>query len=150
MYRWTPLLGGCAVGLITLAACSPPAPNPATDSPSENAVSSTISASAPPPSAPPTTVTELPKPSALATEALTDVVCAADSAGSWSFSGTLTNGGSAPVKYTVAVAVGTTSSPAGHALIEKTVAPGANEKVNAANFASGAPSGSTCEAVVSK
>lgn len=150
MYRWTPLFGGCAVGLITLAACSPPAPNPATDSPSANAGASTISASAPPPSTPPTTITELPKPSALATDELTDVVCTADPSGSWSFSGILKNDSSAPVKYTVAVAVGTNSSPAGHALIEKTVAPGANEKVNAANFASGAPSGSTCEAVVSK
>lgn len=106
--------------------------------------------SAPQPSGPVTSVSEIPTPSALATDALSDVVCAADAAGSWSFSGTLTNRGSSPVKYTVAVAVGTTSSPAGHALIEQTVAPGAKETVRAANFAAGAPAGSTCEAVVSK
>jgi hypothetical protein len=92
----------------------------------------------------------VPTPSALATEALSNVVCSPDAAGSWSFSGTLSNPGSTEVKYTVAVAVGTTSSPAGHALIEQTVAPGATVTVRADKFASGAPAGATCEAVVSK
>lgn len=150
MHQWTPLFGGCAVGLLALAACSPPASNPPVNSPTLESNNSSVSGTAPQPSGPVSSVSTLPAPSALASDALSEVVCAADPAGSWSFSGTLTNPGSTAVKYTVAVAVGTTSSPAGHAMIEQTVAPGAKETVRAENFASGAPTGSTCEAVVSK
>jgi hypothetical protein len=150
MQQWTPLFGGCAVGLIALAACSPPASDPPTISPPLASSSPSVSNDTPQASHAEPSVSELPPPSALATDALSDVVCAPDSGGSWSFSGTLTNPGSAAVKYTVAIAVGTTSSPAGHAMIEETVAPGAKVTVRAEKFASGAPNGSTCEAVVSK
>ncbi|XAS65727.1 hypothetical protein VUN84_08910 [Micrococcaceae bacterium Sec5.8] len=92
----------------------------------------------------------MPAPSALASDALSDVTCSPDAAGSWSFSGTLSNQGSTDVTYTVAVAVGATSSPAGHALIEQRVTAGASVTVRADNFASGAPAGAACEAVVSK
>lgn len=149
MHKWTPLFGGCAVGLIALAACSPPASNPPSASQMTTSTATAVSTTAPQPTTPPP-ATGVPVPSAVATDALSDVTCAPDAAGSWSFSGTLSNVGSADVKYTVAVAVGTTSSPAGHALIEQAVAPGAQVKVRADNFASGSPDGSTCEAVVSK
>jgi hypothetical protein len=86
----------------------------------------------------------------VANEALSDVVCQPDGNGVWSFSGTLTNSGSADVKYTVAVAVGTTSSVAGHAMIEQVVAAGAKAAVHADAFASNVPAGAKCEAVVSK
>lgn len=155
MRKWIPLFGGCAVGLVALAACSPPATNPptasqppASDSPTASSsptdAVSTPSSSSPPPA------TGVPTPSALATDALTDIICEPDATGSWSFSGNLTNTGTSEVKFTVAVAVGTTTSPAGHALIEKVVAPGAEVSVRADNFAAAAPAGSVCEAVVSK
>lgn len=149
MHKWTPLIGGCAVGLIALAACSPPATNPPATPPTSTPASPTVSSTAPQP-VPPTSATGVPVPSALATDALTNVKCTPDAAGAWSFSGTLTNPGTTEVTYTVAVAVGVTSSPAGHALIEQRVAPGAEVTVRADNFASGAPAGATCEAVVSK
>lgn len=76
--------------------------------------------------------------------------CAADASGTWSFSGTLYNAGTAAVKYTIAIAVGTTSSVAGHAMIEKELAAGASTEVRAAEIAHAAPAGSTCDAVVSK
>ena len=149
MLKWTPLIGGCAVGLLALAACSPPATNPPATPPSSIPASPTVSSTAPQP-APPTTATGVPVPSALATDALSNVSCSPDASGAWSFSGTLSNPGTTEVTYTVAVAVGTTSSPAGHALIEQRVAPGAEVTVRADKFASAAPAGSTCEAVVSK
>ncbi|MHC6222003.1 hypothetical protein [Arthrobacter sp. MMS24-S77] len=91
-----------------------------------------------------------PPPDLLATDALKNVQCAADAGGTWSFSGTLTNTGTAAVKYTIAIAVGTTSSVAGHAMIEKELAAGASAEVRAADIAQSAPAGSTCGAVVSK
>ncbi|MBB6404687.1 hypothetical protein [Arthrobacter sp. AZCC_0090] len=91
-----------------------------------------------------------PSPDALVTDALKNVQCAADANGTWSFSGTLTNTGTAAVKYTIAIAVGTTSSVAGHSMIEKELAAGASTEVHAAEVAHAAPAGSTCEAVVSK
>jgi hypothetical protein len=152
MHKWTPLLGGCAVGLLALAACSPPASNPPAGSQPPASSSSSVSTNAPQPSspAPASTAVGVPTPSALATDALSNVICEPDAAGSWSFSGTLTNAGSSEVKFTVAVAVGVTSSPAGHAMIEQVVAPGATATVRADNFASAAPAGAQCEAVVSK
>ena len=150
MHKWTPLFGGCAVGLIALAACSPPASNPPTISQPPTSSSPTDSSIAPQTSSPASSASEVPTPSALATDALSDVICEADAAGSWSFSGTLSNAGTSEVKFTVAVAVGTTSSPAGHAMIEQTVAPGAKVTVRADHFASAAPAGAICEAVVSK
>ena len=150
MHKWTPLLGGCAVGLLALAACSPPASNPPTGSQPPASSSPSDSTDAPQPSSPAPPASGVPTPSALATDALSDVICEPDAAGSWSFSGTLTNAGSSEVKFTVAVAVGATSSVAGHAMIEQTVAPGAKATVRADHFASAAPAGAVCEAVVSK
>jgi hypothetical protein len=91
-----------------------------------------------------------PSPDLQVTDALKNVQCAADANGTWSFSGTLTNTGTATVKYTIAIAVGTTSSVAGHAMIEKELAAGASTEVRAVDIARAAPAGSTCDAVVSK
>lgn len=154
MQKWTPLIGGCAVGLVALTACSPPSANsPTTQGSRPQTSSQTPSGSATSPSGAAAVTSGTPQElatSAVATEALSDVFCEPDAAGVWSFSGTLSNPGSAPVKYTVAVAVRLTNSPAGHAMIEETVAPGAKVKVRADAFASGAPAGAKCEAVVSK
>lgn len=150
MQNWAPLIGGCAAGLFALTACSPPAAPPtATATPSNSGQSTTVPstpATTGPASASPTPT----PPEALATDALSNVACQADAAGVWSFSGTLTNPGPAEVKYTVAVAVGTTSSVTGHAMIEQVVAPGATAGVRADAFATNAPAGAKCEAVVSK
>jgi hypothetical protein len=147
MQNWAPLIGGCAAGLFALTACSPPPVAPPTATPSNSGQSTTL------PSAPatsgPASASPTP-PEALATDALSGVACQADAAGVWSFSGTLTNPGPAEVKYTVAVAVGTTSSVTGHAMIEQVVAAGATAVVRADAFAANAPAGAKCEAVVSK
>ncbi|MBP1136297.1 hypothetical protein JOE31_002529 [Arthrobacter sp. PvP023] len=151
MQNWAPLIGGCAAGLFALTACSPPSASPPTASQASSSQSAadpspTGSAIKPGPSATSTpAATEF-----IAAEALGDVVCEADSNGVWSFSGTLSNTGSEAVKYTVAVAVGTTSSVAGHAMIEKLVPAGSKETVRADSFAVNAPAGAKCEAVVSK
>jgi hypothetical protein len=150
MHKWTPLFGGCAVGLISLAACSPPVSNPPTASQPTTASSPTASGNSPQSTSSVPAASGVPTPSAVATDALSDVICEPDAAGSWSFSGTLTNAGTSEVKFTVAVAVGATSSPAGHAMIEQIIAPGAKATVRADHFASAAPAGATCEAVVSK
>ena len=86
----------------------------------------------------------------MANEALSDVVCAADAAGVWSFSGTLTNTTDTAVTFSVVVAVGSTSSVAGRASIEQTVPAGGTAEVRADAFADGAPASSTCQAVVSR
>lgn len=151
MQNWAPLIGGCAAGLFALVACSPPSGNPPSATQATPEPTSTVSP-APAPSSPgsaspsgsPTV------PAAVANDALIDVHCQPDASGVWSFSGTLTNSGSADVKYTVAVAVGTTSSVSGHAMIEQVVAAGAKAAVHADAFASNAPAGAKCEAVVSK
>lgn len=152
MQNWAPLIGGCAAGLFALTACSPPATSPPTASqasPGQATDGSSPTSSAPEP-VPSATATTPAATEFVATEALNDVLCQADGKGIWSFSGTLSNPGSEAVKYTVAVAVGTTSSVAGHAIIEKDVAAGSKETVRADAFATNAPAGSTCEAVVSK
>ncbi|CAN7349874.1 hypothetical protein LJR078_002052 [Arthrobacter sp. LjRoot78] len=151
MQNWAPLIGGCAAGLFALTACSsPPSVNPPTASQASpglitDSPSPTGSVQGPPSTSATPAATDF-----IATEALTDVGCEADGNGVWSFSGTLSNTGSEPVKYTVAVAVGTTSSVAGHAMIEKLVAAGSKENIRADAFATNAPADAKCEAVVSK
>ncbi|WP_216698964.1 hypothetical protein [Arthrobacter sp. Br18] len=87
-------------------------------------------------------------PTAIANEALGNVVCTADAAGVWSFSGTLTNTADTTVTFSVVVAVGSTSSVAGRANIQQAVPAGGTAEVRADAFADGAPASSTCQAVV--
>ncbi len=89
-------------------------------------------------------------PTAIANDALSNVVCTADAAGVWSFSGTLTNTSDTAATFSVAVAVGSTSSVAGHATIQQEVPAGGTAQVRADAFADGAPASSTCQAVVSR
>lgn len=89
-------------------------------------------------------------PTAIANDALSNVVCTADAAGVWSFSGTLTNTSDTAATFSVAVAVGSTSSVAGHATIQQEVPAGGTAEVRADAFADGAPASSTCQAVVSR
>lgn len=146
MHKWAPQFGGCAVGLIALAACSPPAPSPPTASPSTSSSGAAVTSAVASPSPSSSAVS----PSVLATEALTNIFCEPDSAGVWSFTGTLNNPSSTEVRYSVAIAVGATSSVAGHAIIEQTVGPNSKADVRADAFAKDAPAGAICEAVVSK
>lgn len=143
MQNWPFTVVLAAVGIFTLGACGAPssAPPPSAAAPP--------SAPATTPS-PPSPAPSVSAPDSLVTDALKNVQCAADAHGTWSFSGTLHNTGTASVKYTIAIAVGTTSSVAGHAMIEKEVAAGASTEVRAAEVAQAAPAGSTCDAVVSK
>lgn len=152
MQNWAPLIGGCAAGLFALTACSsPPSVNPPTASQASPGLITDNPSPTGPVQGPPSTASTTPAATDfIATEALTDVVCEADGKGVWSFSGTLSNAGSETVKYTVAVAVGTTSSVAGHAMIEKLVAAGSRENIQADAFATNAPADAKCEAVVSK
>lgn len=153
MQNWGPLIAGCAACLFVLTACSPPSANPPTVTPSTLGETTTVPTTSvpevPPPSSPSATVPPT-APEALATDALSDVICLPDGSGVWSFSGTLTNSGPTDVKYSVAVAVGTTSSVTGHAMIEQVVVAGAKASVRADAFATNAPAGAKCEAVVSK
>ncbi|MGX9900953.1 hypothetical protein ACW0JT_15865 [Arthrobacter sp. SA17] len=48
------------------------------------------------------------------------------------------------------MAVGVNSSVAGHAMIEQPVAAGSKADIQASAFATSAPAGAQCEAVVSK
>ncbi len=145
---------GCASIILALTACSStgtvPLPDrtsvqaPASsDAPTPTATAGTAPASSPPSAG-------IPTPPALVTDALSDVECAPDSAGVWSFRGTLTNTGTSDVTYLVAIAVGVNTSVAGHAMIEQTVKAGENVRVTAEALAVGAPAGARCDAVVSK
>lgn len=86
-------------------------------------------------------------PTAIANDSLSDVVCTADAAGVWSFSGTLTNTADTAVTFSVVVAVGSTSSVAGRTRIQQAVPAGGTIEVRADAFAE-APAPSTCQAVV--
>lgn len=173
-----PLIWGSALGVIALSGCTSlpagapdaPAPRPSASAPgtppasqgaattsADTAAGTALPATAPPHPGPSveatldTSMESVPaNPTAIANEALSDVVCTADAAGVWSFSGTLTNTADTAVTFSVVVAVGSTSSVAGRASIRQAVPAGGTAEVRADAFADGAPASSTCQAVVSR
>jgi len=129
------------------SAASPQSQEPSSDSsqqpsgpPSQPAEAS---ASVPP-------VTDSPAVSQIAADALTDVACQPDAAGVWSFSGQLHNRSAQSVNFTVAIAVGSTSSVLGHSIVEQTVPAGGSVRIESKAFATGTPAGAMCQAVASK
>ena len=90
----------------------------------------------------------------MAQDALTAQSCTADAAGVWTFVGTLRNDTAEKRTYTVAIAVTTGPSVAGHALQSVTLDPGASGEVRADAFATVTGQASAaplrCEAVVSQ
>ncbi len=84
-----------------------------------------------------------------APEALQQHTCTATADGSWSFTGTLVNGGDKTRVFTVAIAVTVGPAVAGHTLITETVAAGKSAAIAAPNFAKTKTGSGSCNQVVS-
>lgn len=80
---------------------------------------------------------------------LSEVKCAADKKGSWSFEGVLKNDSEKNRAYTVAIAVAVGNRVEGHELIAKSVPAGGVATIAAANFATSTDPAAVCAPVTS-
>jgi hypothetical protein len=136
-----------AVLLLVLAGCSsggsapPGTSTAATPAPT---TSQTSGSPAPDTSEPGDVSTSLNAP-----DALRQHVCTATADGTWSFKGTLVNNSDKNRVFTVAIAVTTGPTVAGHALITQVVPAGQSADIAAPDFAKTKDGGGTCTPVVS-
>ena len=156
-------MGGMALGTGALVGCTAAPPGGSGAASSGASSGATSSASPMPsqtpsgsPSGAPSDPLGVPPgaQSLMAQEALVAQDCTADAAGAWTFVGTLRNDTPERRTYTVAIAVTTGPSVAGHALQNLTLDPGTSGEVRADKFATVAGQGSSmaprCDAVVSQ
>lgn len=137
-------LGLAASALLstTLAACA--APGGAAAPPSSIAAQPAATA------APGATVAAAVS-SAMAADALSGEQCQKSPDGTWTYTATLTNHGTAQSKFTVAVGLTKATAVLDHAMTEKTLAPGESAQLTISGFGKDAPSaGTDCGAAVSK
>lgn len=130
-----------------LAACAAP-----TAAPAQRASSNAVAAQPPSTQTPAAATTVAPAvASAMAAGALGGEHCQKGADGTWSYTATLANHGTARAVFTVAIGLTRDTAVLDHALIEKTLAPGETTRVSATGFGQDAPSsGTDCAATVSQ